>query len=76
MLLRRCSRFGPFASSAGALLVSACGGGGSGSETGRNGFVLTEVQYGRLVDDTSTTRLVSPLTTASFEPTDGRLVAG
>src|SRR5262245_3318632 len=59
-------------------LFSACGGGGGGGSGGggSSGFVLTDVKYGRRVDDGRGGRLVSPLTTASVDPITGLLVPG
>ncbi len=64
--------------SAGLLAVSACSGGGGGTSQGKksSGFLLNDVKYGRLVDDGSGPRLVSPLTTVDTDLTTGRIVPG
>ncbi|MGQ0722934.1 MAG: hypothetical protein ACT4PE_15400, partial [Candidatus Eiseniibacteriota bacterium] len=59
------------------LGVAACGGGGgSGSGSSSSTFFLSEVRYGRLVDEGSGPRLVSPLTTATVDPISGLIVPG
>jgi hypothetical protein len=60
-------------------MLAACGGGGGGGSSGGStnaGFILTDVKYGRRVDDGVNERLVSPLTTATIDPISGLLVAG
>src|SRR5262245_22078086 len=59
------------------FVVAACGGGG-GSRTGESSasFFLTDVKYGRVVEDENGPRLVSPLTTVDVDPITGRAVAG
>jgi hypothetical protein len=61
-----------------ALGAAGCGGGGGGGggSGGKSGFILTDVKYGRKVTDASGSRLVSPLTTASTDPTSGLLIPG
>jgi hypothetical protein len=58
-----------------ALFVSAdCGGGGSSSSTGT--IYLTDVKYGRLVDDGTGAKLISPLTTITVDPVTGFILPG
>jgi hypothetical protein len=61
-----------------SLLAAACGGGGGGSRAGEtsSSFVLTDVKYGRLVEDDHGTRLVSPLTSVAVDPITGRVFPG
>jgi hypothetical protein len=61
-----------------ATIVSGCGGGGGGGSGGGNSptFFLADVKYGRLVDDGTGPRLVSPLTTARIDPVTGRMEPG
>ncbi len=62
-----------------ALLVAAgCSGGGGGSSAGSksSSFKLNDVKYGRVIDDGSGPRLVSPLTTVDVDPVTGRAVPG
>jgi hypothetical protein len=66
----------------GALLllpfaISACGGGGGGGAGGNsNSFILIDVKYGRLVDDGTGPKLLSPLTTVTLDPVTGKVVPG
>ena len=62
-----------------SCLAAACGGGGGGG--GRAGetsasFFLTDVKYGRLVEEPTGARLVSPLTTVATDPISGLVVPG
>jgi hypothetical protein len=60
-----------------ALLATGCGGGGGGGAgSDSSSFFLTDVKYGRLVDDGSGPRLVSPLTTVSNDPITGTVIPG
>jgi hypothetical protein len=62
-----------------AVFLAGCGGGGgggSGAGSSSSTFILTDVKYGRKVDDGSGERLVSPLTTATIDPITGLLVPG
>ena len=60
-----------------ALLAAGCGGGGGGGAgSSSSTFFLTDVKYGRLVDDGGGPRLVSPLTTVSNDPITGTVIPG
>jgi len=61
-----------------ALLAGACGGGGGGGGAGSSSssFYVTDVKYGRLVDDGTGQKLISPLTTVTLDPVTGRIVPG
>ncbi|MBL8841748.1 MAG: hypothetical protein JNL90_09510 [Planctomycetes bacterium] len=62
-----------------ALLAgAACSGGGGGSSAGSKaaGFRLTDVKYGRVIDEGNGPRLVSPLTTVDVDPVTGRVLPG
>jgi hypothetical protein len=60
-----------------ALLAAGCGGGGGGSAgSNSSSFFLTDVKYGRLVDDGGGPRLVSPLTTVANDPITGTVIPG
>ncbi|HET6163736.1 MAG TPA: hypothetical protein VFG37_08720 [Planctomycetota bacterium] len=56
------------------LLLAGCGGGGSSSSSDR--VFLTDVRYGRLVDEGNGPRLVSPLTTVDLDPITGFVIPG
>jgi hypothetical protein len=56
------------------VISARCGGGGGGSSS--DSLYLTDVKYGRLVDDGSGKRLVSPLTTVKLDPVTGLVVPG
>jgi len=57
--------------------VGDCGGGGGGSAgSTSSSFVLIDVKYGRLIDDGTGPRLVSPLTTVALDPVTGRVIPG
>src|SRR5262245_12770356 len=60
-----------------SFLAASCGGGGGGSagETS-NSFILTDVKYGRLVDDGTGPELISPLTTVTYDPVTGKVLPG
>jgi hypothetical protein len=61
----------------GAMLLGACGGGGAGAPGSTSAsFTLSDASYGRQINDGTTVRLVSPLTTAVIDPFTGFLKAG
>src|SRR5690349_459403 len=56
-------------------LLASCGGGGGSSSSSDHVFLI-DVVYGRLVDEGSGPRLVSPLTTVDVDPITGLVVPG
>ncbi len=64
-------------STAALFAIGACsGGGGSPAGTKSSGFRLNDVNYGRLVDEGSGPRLVSPLTTVEIDAVTGLALPG
>ena len=61
-----------------SCLAAACGGGGGGGRAGETSasFFLTDVKYGRLIEEPGGARLVSPLTTVAIDPISGLVVPG
>ena len=63
------------------LIVSCSGGGGGGGSSGSGGtsgqgFVLSDVQYGRLVNGSGKPEVVSPLSTIENDPITGIPIPG
>ncbi len=57
-------------------LAAGCGGGGGSSGSSSSSFFITDVEFGRLVDEGNGPKLVSPLTTVSVDPITGKVVPG
>src|SRR5688572_28775974 len=80
--MRRCKMLSRLVSAlamAGLGLAAGCGGGGGGGAGSSSAtFTLTDVKYGREIDEGTGTgpRLVSPLTTVSVDPITGFVVPG
>ncbi len=52
------------------------GGGGGGAGSSSSSFYVTDVKYGRLIDEGNGPRLVSPLTTVDVDAITGKVVPG
>ncbi|HET6163321.1 MAG TPA: hypothetical protein VFG37_06605 [Planctomycetota bacterium] len=59
-------------------VATGCGGGGGGSGAGTtsSSFFVTDVKYGRLIDEGNGPRLVSPLTTVDVDAITGKVIPG
>jgi hypothetical protein len=59
-------------------VTSGCGGGGGSNGAGSSSasFYVSDVKYGRLIDEGTGPRLVSPLTTVNVDPITGKVIPG